>query len=114
VLVYKTIRFNLHSAFHYVFFYLYRIGLQPVLHQQVYHGIFTEVSTELERFTSVIQVVCYYEIVSRFGCIKLALEVCEDTSEEAFFGVRFALSAATTFDPISARLYRSTPTRYTN
>jgi hypothetical protein len=47
-----------------------------VLHQQVYYGIFTEVSTDLECFTSVIQAVCYYEIVSGFGCIKLALEAC--------------------------------------
>jgi hypothetical protein len=28
-----------------VFFLFVWIGLQPVLHQQVYHGIFTEVST---------------------------------------------------------------------
>jgi hypothetical protein len=59
-----------------LFFLFVWIGLQPVLHQQVYHGIFTEVSTDLESFTSVIQAVCYYEIVSGFGCIKLALEVC--------------------------------------
>jgi hypothetical protein len=46
------------------------IGLQPVLHhQQVYHGIFTEVSTDLQCFTSVIQALCYYEVVSGFGCI---------------------------------------------
>jgi hypothetical protein len=33
------------------------IGLQPLLHQQAYHGIFTEISTNLECFTSLIQIV---------------------------------------------------------
>jgi hypothetical protein len=37
---------------------------------------FTEVSTDLQYFTSVIQALCYYEIVSGFRFIKLALEVC--------------------------------------
>jgi hypothetical protein len=59
-----------------LFLFSYRIGSQPVLHQQVYHGIFTEVSEDLKSFTYVIQAVCYYEIVSGFVCIKLALEVC--------------------------------------
>jgi hypothetical protein len=58
------------------FYYLCRIVLQPVFHQPVYHGIFTEVSTDLECFTSVIQAVCYFEIVSGFGCINLVLEAC--------------------------------------
>jgi hypothetical protein len=49
------------------FFLFVWIGIQPVLRQQVYHGIFTEVSTDFQCFTSVIQALCYYEVVSGFG-----------------------------------------------